>query len=204
MIELRRILTHVEDIYHEFGPPALRPLRRGAAMAVITNPFAGRFHAKIAPFMDELKPLGLQLARALITVLDVEVPAVQGYGKGVIVGAAGEIEHGALWHVPGGYAMRETLGWGKVGRVAPERSNALAIVPSTKKVAAPGSTLDVPLTHLNASYVRSHLDAIEVRVPGSPRADELVLILAMSTGPRIHERVGGLRSDRISQWDGQR
>ncbi len=88
--------------------------------------------------------------------------------------------------------MRETLG------------NARAIVPSTKKVAPPGAAVDVPLTHINASYVRDHLDAIEVRVPGAPAADELVLILAMSTGPRIHARLGGLRVDQIERWDGQR
>ena len=75
---------------------------------------------------------------------------------------AGELEHGALWHVPGGYAMREILG------------DAKAIVPSTKKVGGPGTRLDVPVTHINASYVRSHFDAIEVGVPDAPRADEIV------------------------------
>jgi hypothetical protein len=80
----------------------------------------------------------------------------------------------------------------------------LAIVPSTKKVGAPGTAIDVPLTHVNASYVRSHLDAIEVRVPGAPAADEVVYILAMSCGPRIHERLGGLRAEQIDRWDGQK
>jgi hypothetical protein len=82
--------------------------------------------------------------------------------------------------------------------------NALAIVPSTKKVAGPGTTLDVPLTHLNACYVRSHLDAIEVRVPGAPAADEIAYILAMSLGPRVHARLGGLRVEQIERFDGQR
>jgi hypothetical protein len=211
MIEVRRVLTHVEDIFHEFGPPPAAPLRRGAVVAVIANPFAGRFVADIAPFMEELKPLGLELARRLIDVLGCAAAAIQGYGKAAVVGAAGELEHGALWHVPGGYGMREALGWkdavadpGVTAGVSEQRGNALAIVPSTKKVGAPGTAIDVPLTHLNASYVRSHLDAIEVRVPGAPAADEVAYILVMSLGPRIHERLGGLRTAQIGQWDGQR
>jgi hypothetical protein len=205
MIEIRRVLTHVEDIFHEFGPPPAQPLRRGAAIAVIGNPFAGRFEANIAPFMDELKPVGLELARRLLAALGVAAAAVQGYGKAAIVGAAGELEHGALWHVPGGYAMREVLGWqGDSKPASGQQGNALAIVPSTKKVGPPGVPIDVPLTHINASYVRSHLDAIEVRMPGAPAADELAFILAMSTGARVHERLGGLRVEQIQRWDGQR
>jgi hypothetical protein len=204
MIELRRILTQVEQIYHEFGPPAAEPLLRGAVMAVLRNPFAGRFEPDLIAFMEELKPLGRELAAGLLSALHIQPGAVQSYGKGAIVGADGELEHGALWHAPGGYGLREVLGWQAEGGSQGRRGNALAIVPSTKKVGAPGCTLDVPLTHINASYVRSHLDAIEVRVPGAPRSDELVLVLIMSTGQRIHARAGGLRADQISQWDGQR
>jgi hypothetical protein len=207
MTEIRRVLTHVEDIFHEFGPPPAQPLRRGAAIAVIQNPFAGRFEADLSAYMDELKPLGLELARRLLAALRVPPAAVQGYGKAAIVGASGELEHGALWHVPGGYAMREVLGWQGDTKPNPapgQQGNALAIVPSTKKVGPPGAQIDVPLTHINASYVRSHLDAIEVRVPGAPAADELAFILAMSTGARIHERLGGLRVEQIDRWDGQR
>ena len=80
----------------------------------------------------------------------------------------------------------------------------LAIVPSTKKVGGPGATLDVPLTHINASYVRGHFDAIEVRVPGAPLPDEIVFILVMSTGARVHARVGGLKAEDIAQWNGLR
>jgi hypothetical protein len=206
MIEIRRIFTHAEEIFHEFGPPPPTPLRRGAVAAVIGNPFARRFVLDIAPLMDELKPLGLDLAQRLLATLKSAPKAIQGYGKAAIVGAAGELEHGALWHAPGGYAMRETLGW--QDDAAPsargQPGNALSIVPSTKKVGGPGTAIDVPLTHINASYVRSHLDAIEVRVPGAPAADEVVYILAMSCGPRIHERLGGLRSEQIDRWDGQR
>lgn len=210
MIEIRRILTQVEDIFHEFGPPPAAPLRRGAVAAVLTNPFAGRFEADLQPMMAALNPVGLQMARTLLAALAVPAERIEGYGKGAIVGAGGELEHGALWHVPGGYAMRELLGWKgdaaayAQGRATGQGGNALAIVPSTKKVGAPGITLDVPLTHINASYVRSHFDAFEMRVPGAPRRDEIVFILAMSTGARVHARMGGLAASAIAKWDGQR
>ena len=236
MIEVRRILTQVETIHHEFGPPPTQPLLRGAVAAVLTNPFAGRYESDILPMMTALQPLGLQMAQRLLAAMAVPVARIEGYGKGAIIGAAGELEHGALWHVPGGYAMRELLGWSPApGRPKPgepprgagaasdlgapgpgdaasyargvasgQSGNALAIVPSTKKVGPPGVTLDLPLTHINACYVRSHFDAIEVRVPGAPRADELIVILAMSTGARVHARVGGLAADAIAQWDGLR
>ena len=214
LIEVRRVLTQVEDIHHEFGPIAAVPLRRGAIAVVLTNPFAGRYEPDILPMMAALNPLGAELARRLRAAMDVPVERIQGYGKGAIIGAAGELEHGALWHVPGGYAMRELLGWkgaaeayaqGRGGETSTgQPGNGLAIVPSTKKVGPPGCALDVPLTHINAAYVRSHFDAIEVRVPGAPAADEIVYILAMSTGARVHERVGGLKASEISKWDGLR
>jgi len=207
MIEVRRVLCHVEEIFHEFGPPAAIPLRRGAVGAVIKNVFAGRYVENIAPLMEELKPLGLELANRLLRALERLPAAIQGYGKAAIVGADGELEHGALWHAPGGYGMREVLGWKQSDAPAAaevQPGNALAIVSSTKKVGGPGTAIDVPLTHLNASYVRSHLDAIEVRVPGAPAADEVIYILAMSCGPRVHERLGGLRVEQIERWDGQK
>ena len=213
MIDIRRVFTHVEEIRHEFGPPAAVPLQRGAIGAVLTNPFAGRYVEDILPMMDALQAVGLDMAQRLRAAMDVPVERIEGYGKGAIVGAAGELEHGALWHVPGGYAMRELLGWkgdrnayknGQAEVKTGQPANALAIVPSTKKVGGPGAALDVPLTHINASYVRSHFDAIEVRVPGAPRADEIVFILAMSTGARVHARVGGLKAADISLWDGLR
>ena len=213
MIEIRRIFTHVEQILHEFGPVAPVPLLRGAIGVVMTNPFAGRYEPDILPMMAALDPVGLEMARKLRSAMDVPAERIEGYGKGAIVGAAGELEHGALWHVPGGYAMRELLGWkgdpqayakGQGEEKTGQPGNALSIVPSTKKVGAPGTALDVPLTHVNAVYVRSHFDAIEVRVPGAPLADEIVFILAMSTGPRIHARVAGLAASAISKWDGLR
>lgn len=213
MIEIRRTYTHVEDIFHEFGPVAATPLRRGFIAAVLTNPFAGRYEPDILPMMEALNAVGTQMAHQLLRAMDVSREQIESYGKGAIVGAAGEHEHGALWHVPGGYAMRELLGWagdraaymaGKGEIKTGQPGNALSIVPSTKKVGPPGCTLDVPLTHINASYVRSHFDAIEARVPGAPLPDEVVYLLAMSTGARVHARVGGLKAADIAQWDGLR
>jgi hypothetical protein len=213
MIEIRRIFTHVEQIRHEFGPVAPVPLLRGAIAAVLTNPFAGRYEPNILPMMDQLQPVGIQMAGRLRAAMNVPAEHIEGYGKGAIVGAAGELEHGALWHVPGGYAMRELLGWkgdrnayarGQAEEKTGQPGNGLSIVPSTKKVGAPGTALDVPLTHINASYVRSHFDAMEVRVPGAPLPDEIVFSLVMSTGPRIHARVGGLAASAIAKWDGLR
>lgn len=213
MIDIRRTHTHVEDIFHEFGPAAERPLRRGFIAAVLTNPFAGRFEPNILPMMEALNAVGSQMAHQLLAAMAVSTEQIEGYGKGAIVGAAGELEHGALWHVPGGYAMRELLGWsgdraaymaGKAEAKTGQPGNALAIVPSTKKVGPPGCTLDVPLTHINASYVRGHFDAIEARVPGAPLPDEVVYVLAMSTGQRVHARVGGLKAADIAQWNGLR
>jgi hypothetical protein len=191
-VVIRKQLVSVEEVFHEGGPAAATPLRRGAVLAVIRNPFAGRYVEEITSFMDDLKPLGLDMARALIRALGGDARQVEGYGKGAVIGQAGELEHGALWHAPGGYAMRELLG------------EAKAIVPSTKKVGGPGTRLDVPVTHINASYVRSHFDAIEVGVPDAPRADEMVLALVMTTGPRIHNRAGGLKASEIKGEDGLR
>ncbi len=191
-VVIRKMLVSVEEIFHEGGPPAAKPPRRGVILAVIRNPFAGRYVEDIAGFMDDLKPLGLKMANELIAALGGDPKAIEGYGKGAIVGTAGELEHGALWHVPGGYAMREALGGAK------------AIVPSTKKVGGPGTRLDVPVTHVDASYVRSHFDAIEVGLADAPRADEIVLALVMTTGARVHERVGGLKAGEIKGEDGLR
>jgi hypothetical protein len=111
MIEIRRIFTHVEQIRHEFGPVADVPLIRGAIGLVMTNPFAGRYEPDILPMMDALQPVGIDMAEKLRAAMDVPAERIEGYGKGAVIGASGELEHGALWHVPGGYAMRELLGW---------------------------------------------------------------------------------------------
>jgi hypothetical protein len=189
-VKVRKFLIAVEEILHEGGPVAAVPQRRAAALAVIANPFAGKYHAEIQSFMVDLKPLGLDMARRIIAALGGDPSVVEGYGKGAIVGGAGELEHAALWHAPGGYAMRELLGGAK------------AIVPSTKKVGGPGARLDIPVAHINASYVRSHFDAMEVGVPDAPRTDEIVLALVMTTGARVHARAGGLAAGDIKGEDG--
>ena len=191
-VEVRKVLVQLEEIFHEGGPPASTPLRRGAVLAVVRNPFAARFVAEITDWMEVLKPLGVQMAERLLAALGGDAKAIEGYGKGAIVGEAGELEHGALWHAPGGYAMRDVLGGAK------------AIVPSAKKVGGLGARLDVPITHINASYVRSHFDAIEVGVADAPRRDEIVFALAMTTGARVHARAGGLAATDIRGEDGLR
>ena len=191
-VVVRKMVVQVEEIFHEGGPSRSDPVKRGVVLAVIANPYAGRYVEDIQPFMEDLKPLGLEMAQRLVAALGGSVGAIEGYGKGAIVGTAGELEHGALWHNPGGYAMRGVLG------------DAKAIVPSTKKVGGPGTRIDIPITHINASYVRSHFDAIEVGINDAPRANEIVVILAMTTGPRVHNRAGGLKASEIKGEDGLR
>ena len=147
LIKVRKIVTHIENIYHEGGPANTEPIKKGAILIVLENPYAGSYVEDITPMMEALKPIGLDAANQLIELLG-GADQIQSYGKGSIVGEAGELEHGALWHVPGGYAMREALG------------GALAIVPSAKKVGGIGCRMDIPITHINASYVRSHFDEI--------------------------------------------
>ncbi len=189
-VVIRKTIISLEDIFHENGPVAKTPHRRGSIATVIKNPYDGCYVEEITPFIDDLKPLGLKMAQGLIAALGESPDAIEGYGKGAIIGAGGELEHGALWHAPGGYSMREVV------------ANSKAIVPSTKKVGGVGTRLDVPVTHANASYVRSHFDAIEVGINDAPRADEMVVILVMTTGPRVHARSGGLAASDIKGEDG--
>jgi len=191
-VKIRKFVTLVEETFHEGGPVAVTPIRAAAVLAIVENPYAGRYEPDITPMMEALKPLGLDMSRRLIDALGGDPGKIESYGKGAIVGEAGELEHCALWHVPGGYAMRELLG------------DAAAIVPSAVKVGGMGARLDVPLGHINAAYVRSHFSAMEVGVNDAPRANEIAFALAMTTGGRIHERVGGLRVDQIEGKDGLR
>ncbi|HEX6957456.1 MAG TPA: amino acid synthesis family protein [Ferrovibrio sp.] len=192
LVEVRKIVLSTEEIFHEGGPKAAKPPRRGAIGAVLRNPYAGRYETDITPMMEALKPLGIDLSKRLVAALGGDPKAIEAYGKGSIVGAGGELEHGALWHVPGGYSMREVLGGAK------------AIVPSSTKVGGVGCRIDIPLHHINAAYVRSHFDAFEFGVPDGPRDNEILFILAMSTGPRVHHRVGGLQASEIRGEDGLR
>ncbi len=188
---LRRITTQIEEIHHEGGPLAIPPALRGAIIAVVGNPFAGRYEPDLQPAMEALKPLALMLTDRLVTALGGR-DGIDAYGKGAIVGESGESEHGALWHVAGGYGMRDRLG------------ECRAIVPSAMKVGGIGSTLDVPLGHLNAAYVRSRFDVITVRVEDAPKANEMALVLAMARGGRVHSRMGGLEVWQVKGEDGLR
>ncbi len=188
---LRKLALLTEDIHHDGGPDAAAPRQRAAILALVANPFAGRHVADLQPAMEALRPLGLMMAARLIAALGGR-DGIDSYGKGAIVGAGGEAEHGALWHVPGGYAMRELLG------------ESRAIVPSAMKAGAMGATLDIPLGHVNAAYVRSHFDAMTVSLPDGPRADEIVFALAMARGGRVHSRMGGLEVWQVKGEDGLR
>ncbi len=188
---LRKMMTFIETIHHENGPVGDQPRCRAAIVAIVANPFAGVWQEDLQSAMDDLNPLGLQMTDALIDALG-GIEGIDGYGKAALAGEDGELEHTALWHVPGGYAMRERLG------------EAKAIVPSTMKVGGPGTPIDIPLGHINAAYVRSHFDAMEVRLPDAPRSGELMFALAMSRGPRIHYRMGGLQADEVKGEDGLR
>jgi hypothetical protein len=192
LVEVRKIVCVVEEIFHDGGPQATKAPRRGVIGAFVNNPYAGAYVQDITPMMEALKPLGLDLTKRLVMALGGDPKQVEAYGKGALVGADGELEHGALWHVPGGYSMREILG------------NAKAIVPSATKVGGPGARIDIPLHHTNAAYVRSHFDAIEFGAPDGPRSGEIAFILAMSTGGRVHARVGGLQAHEIKGEDGLR
>ncbi len=188
---LRKVTVQIDEIHHDGGSPPPQPRLRAAILAVVANPFAGRHAMELQSAMEVLKPLGLMLTDRLIAALGGR-DGIDSYGKGAIVGEAGEVEHGALWHVPGGYAMRERLG------------ESRAIVPSAMKVAGMGAVLDVPLGHINAAYVRSHFDAFAVSVPDGPKAGEIVFVLAMAKGGRVHSRMGGLEVHQVKGEDGLR
>ena len=188
---IRKTALIVEEITHDFGPVLQEPKRRAAMMAVVKNPYASAYREELEAAMDDLKALGTLMSERLVNAMG-GAGKVDGYGKGAIVGEHGEIEHGALWHVPGGYAMRALIQPSK------------AIVPSAMKVGGMGARLDVPLGHVNAAYVRSHFDAIEVGLPDAPRSDEIVFILAMAEGGRPHARMGGLQAADVVGEDGNR
>ena len=190
LIALRKRSLTIETVYHEGGPVADRPLRVAAACAVIRNPYAGRYEPDLLPFMAELRSLGTLLAEELVATLGKD--KVEAYSKAAIVGVNGELEHGAVWHEAGGWAMRQVLGEPK------------AIVPAAKAVAATGYRLMVPLHYIHAAYVRSHFNSMEVGIQDAPRPDEILFALVMADGGRIHSRLGGLTKDAVSVHDGQR
>ena len=188
--DIRKTVVAVEEIWHERGPRATVPLRVATAAAVIKNPFAGRYEPNLMPFMADLRELGTLLSKMLLEQLGAD--KIEAYGKGAIVGEDGELEHGALWHEAGGWAMRELLGQPK------------AIVPAAKTVGTLGTRLMIPLGHIHAAYVRSHFGTAELTIWDAPRRDEIVYGLAMATGGRVHQRSGGLAAKDIKSNDGQR
>lgn len=190
LIQIRKRSLTVETVFHEGGPPAAVPLKLAAACAVIRNPYAGRYEENLLPFMAELRTLGTALAQELVDTLGRD--KVEVYSKAAIVGVNGELEHGAVWHEAGGWAMREVLGQPK------------AIVPAAKAVAATGYRLMVPLHYIHAAYVRSHFNTFEVGIQDAPRPDEILFALVMGTGGRVHARLGGLTKEQVSVHDGQR
>lgn len=190
LIEIRKRSLTIETIYHEGGPVTDKPLKLAAACAVIKNPYAGRYEPDLMPFMAELRSLGTVLAQELLDTLGKE--NVEVYSKAAIVGVNGEMEHGAVWHEAGGWAMRNVLGDPK------------AIVPAAKAVASAGYRLMVPLHYIHAAYVRSHFNSMEVGIQDAPRPNEILFALVMGTGGRVHSRLGGLTKDKVSVHDGQR
>jgi hypothetical protein len=189
--DVRKTALGIEAIKHERGSRLAEPLLVGTAIAVIRNPFAGRYEENLMPFQAALRDLGRELAGALIAQLG-GATRIEAYGKGIIVGEDGELEHGAVWHEAGGWAMREALGQPK------------AIVPAAKTIGGPGTRLRVPLGHIHAAYVRSHFSTAEMTLWDSSRRDEIAFGLVMATGGRPHARIGGLKASEVSVHDGQR
>lgn len=190
LIEIRKRSLTIETIYHEGGPPVDVPLKMAASCAVIRNPYAGRYEPDLMPFMAELRSLGTLLAQELVDTLGRD--NVEVYSKAAIVGVDGEMEHGAVWHEAGGWAMRSVLGEPK------------AIVPAAKAVAGTGYRLMVPVHYIHACYVRSHFNSIEIGIQDAPRPKEILFALVMGTGGRVHSRLGGLLKENVSVHDGQR
>lgn len=188
-VTIRKWVTFVEEILEEGGKPLARPLRRAAVAVIVKNPYAGSNPDDLSELIDLGEYLGDELMRRCQEALGTPVEA---YGKGGIVGEQGEVEHvAAVLHPKFGAPTR-----GRVGGVS--------ILPSVKKRGAMGASLDIPVHHIKAMLVRSHFDAVEIRVPDAPASDELLLALAVSDGGRPHARVGGLRAEDAVGEDGLR
>lgn len=191
LIEIRKRALTVETVYHEGGPVAEVPLKMAAAMAVVRNPYAGRYEEDLMPFMAALRSLGRELAEELVGVLGGR-EQVEVYSKAAIVGINGEMEHGAVWHEAGGWAMREVLGQPK------------AMVPANKAVACAGYRMMVPVHYIHAAYVRSHFNSMDVGLQDAPRPNEILFALVMGSGGRVHSRLGGLLKENVQGDDGLR
>lgn len=191
LLQVRKKILNVESIYHEGGPPRDVPILAGCIAVVINNPYAGRYEEDLSPLVKAAIELAKTMVPQLLAALG-GADKIEAYGKAALVGVNGELEHGAVWHEAGGWAMRAEL------------PKAKSIVPTAKAVVSAGTRLQVPMHHIEAAYVRSHFNTIDVGAIDAPRPNELLYALVMCTGGRVHERLGGLRVDQISVGDGQR
>jgi hypothetical protein len=190
---IRKIVTVVEEVHLEMGKAISPPTRRAAAIAVIENPFVGRYVEDLTPLIAIGEELGEMLAKRAVAALGIEGPAAQSYGKAAAVGADGELEHAAaILHPKMGAPVRKVLGKGA------------ALIPSSKKRGGVGCTLDIPLGHKDAAFVRSHFDGMEVQINDAPRANEIMVALAVTDSGRPLPRVGGLAIAEIKGDDGLR
>ncbi|RVT89621.1 amino acid synthesis family protein [Rhodovarius crocodyli] len=189
-VQIRKFILLTEEVLEEGGCPLPEPRRRAIAACVLKNPFAGHFEHDLAPLIEAGEALGAELAARALAALGTEADA---YGKAAIVGEGGELEHAAaLLHPKMGAPVRAALNGGA------------ALIPSAKKRAGMGATIDIPLGHKDAAFVRSHFDAIELRVTDAPMAGEIVLALALAKGGRPWPRIGGLSAEEIEGHDGLR
>ncbi|MGF6241905.1 MULTISPECIES: amino acid synthesis family protein [Paraburkholderia] len=192
-IKLRKLIVQVDETRIEMGQTIDPPVRRAVAIAVIENPYAGRFEPKLDALIDAGEELGALLGKKCVEALGIAPGEAQSYGKAAIVGEAGELEHAAaILHPKLGAPLR----------VAVEKGAAL--VPSAKKMGTLGTAIDVPLGHKDAAFVRSHFDAIEARVSDAPRANEIVVAVAVTASGRPLPRIGGLQVSEIKGEDGLR
>lgn len=190
---IRKIVTFVEETHTEMGRPVNPVTRRAAAAAVIENPFAGRYVEDLTELMEIGEELGSLLAERAVMALGIPGPAAESYGKAAAVGEDGELEHAAaILHPKLGLPVRKVLGKGA------------ALIPSSKKRGGPGVALDIPLGHKDAAFVRSHFDGMEIRVNDAPRADEILVAIAITDSGRPLPRVGGLTKEQIKGEDGLR
>ena len=191
--EVRKLYVMVEETHADGVKKLEKPVRRAAAAAVFKNPFVDVFQDDLTLLYDWSEILGEMLTQKAVGALGIKPEAVESYGKAAIVGERGELEHSAaVLHPKLGKPLRDNVGGGK------------AIIPSAKKLGYPGVAIDVPLHFKNAAFVRTHFDAMEVRLPDAPRADELVLIVVVTDGGRPFPRIGGLTIDEVKGEDGLR
>ena len=191
--KIRKIVTTVEETRTEMGQVVDPPVRRAVSIAVIENPFAGRYVEDLQELIDIGEELGGLLAQYAVNAIGIEGSRAESYGKAAAVGENGELEHAAaILHPKLGTPVRKVLGKGA------------ALIPSSKKRGGPGVTLDIPLGHKDAAYVRSHFDGMEVRISDAPRANEIMVAVAVTDSGRPLPRVGGLTKDQIRGDDGLR